>query len=104
MAWDPHVLAALLAAGAPVLCKRCKAIVDAETAVRPVVKGGRCVHVDYQSGPFADLVIKAVDGDYVTVGVLGWPDADDGALGRWWPRIMHGRRTFNRGELLMRGM
>lgn len=100
---DPGWLEAMQKAGAPVYCPRCKKIMDAEQAKIPCLPGYRAVHADYQRGPFADLVITQVSGERVTVSVLGWPDADDAVLARWWPPVMHGRRVFFRGELVMKG-
>ena len=106
LVYQPGILQQLRARGVPTYCPRCQKIVDAERAARPVVPRMRCVHVDYQGGPFSDLVITAVDGDQVTVSVLGFPDWDKAKLilARWWPGIMQGRRTFSRGELLMKGI
>jgi hypothetical protein len=105
LVYQPGILQQLRARGVPTYCPRCQKIVDAEQAARPVVPRMRCVHVDYQAGPFSDLFVKAVDGDRVTVGVLGLGTGVLPAyLTRWWPPIMHGRLTFSRGELLMKGI
>jgi hypothetical protein len=88
--------------GAYVYCKPCKKIVDAEIAARPCVKGARCVHVDYQRGPFADLVVREVDGDRVKVMVLGHPDGVPAGACAFHHTI--GREWYTRGELIMKGM
>lgn len=95
-----------------VYCRKCQAILDAEQAAAMVAPGVRCVHRCYASGPFSQLVVKSVEGDQVTVFLLGWPDPDDPAelirretmLARWWPGVMRGRREFARSELLMKGI
>lgn len=106
LVWQPGIVQGLHARGAGTYCQRCTKLNEAEEQGKPVVRNARCVHVDYQSGPFSDLVITAVDGDQVTVSVLGFPDRDkaEPVLARWWPGIMQGRRTFSRGELLMKGL
>lgn len=89
-------------------CERCKADVMREEQAKPVVVRARCVHVDLQRGPFSELVITKVEGDRITVAVLGLggTDAERQAeiTGRWWPGVMQGRREFSRNELLMRGL
>lgn len=60
-----------------------------------------CVHVDYQRGPFAQLVVREVQGDRVRVMTLGFPDGvPEGALA--WSHTVS-REWFTRGELLMTG-
>jgi hypothetical protein len=81
-------------------CRGCQAVVDREQAAIPCVRGARCVHASYQGGPFSGLVVKAVDGRFVTVTVPDCPGDD--VLARCWPPAMHGRRIFYRHELLMR--
>jgi hypothetical protein len=87
--------------GAGVYCKTCKPVVEAEQAARPCVAGARCVHVDYQRGPFADLVVREVRGDDVRVFVLGHPDGVPKSA----YAIHHtvGRQWFKRSELVMVG-
>jgi hypothetical protein len=87
--------------GAWVYCKKCRAIVEAEQAGRPCVKGSRCVHVDYQRGPFADLVVLEVRDDEVRVMVLGFPDGLPAGAYEFNHRLT--REWFTRGELLMIG-
>lgn len=99
----PGVAAGLRRAGAGAYCQRCERIVKAEEAATPCAPGTRCVHAAYQSGPFSQLIVKSVAGDQVTVVVLGFPDEGPDYAARWWPPRMAGRRTFSRGELLMRG-
>ena len=101
--FEPGVVAGLRRAGAGTYCTRCKKIVDAGQA-RPLARGSRCVHVQYQSGPFSQLIVSSVDGDQVTVFILGFPDREPDYSLRWWPPIMQGRRVFSRGELLATGM
>lgn len=36
--------------------------------------GDRVLHVDYQHGPFSDLIVKERDGDTLTVYPLGDPE------------------------------
>ncbi len=87
--------------GPEVYCRKCKKIVDAERARWLCVPGARCVHVDYPRGPFANLVVKAVDGDRVKCMVLGFPDGvPEGAYA-----FHHtvGREWYARGELIMAG-
>lgn len=99
----PGLAAGLRRAGAGTYCKRCQRIIAAEEAARPCVPGARCVHVQYQSGPFSQLVIEKAEYDRVTVFVLGFPE-DFAELARvFWPPCMQGRRVFARGELLMKG-
>jgi hypothetical protein len=84
-----------------VYCKRCKPIVEAEQAARPCVPGARCVHVSYPRGPFADRVVREVDGDRVKVMTLGFPDGvPEGAYA-----FHHtvGQEWFGRAELVMVG-
>ena len=92
----------------PLLCPKCKILAQREEAARPVVPNARCVHVDYQRGPYSDLYIVKVEGDLVTVGVTGTggmePERQAEILERFHPGIMHGRRVFHRNELLMRGL
>jgi hypothetical protein len=97
-------------AGAYVLCRTCRKRFDAEEAARPVAAGCRCVLRLYQSGPFADLFITAVDGDRIAVGVLGMAGVEParlrGMLGRWWPAGLWDRDplVFDRAELVMKGI
>lgn len=92
----------------PLYCERCKAAVMREEQRKPVTVNARCVHVDLQRGPFSELVITKVDGDRITVSVLGLggtdPERQAEMTGRWWPAIMRGRCVFSRNELLMRGL
>jgi hypothetical protein len=92
----------------PLLCPRCQDITRREEQSKPVVANARCVHVDYQRGPFSDLAIVKVDGSQVTVCVLGLggvePERQAEILKGIHPGVMHGRRTFHRNELLMRGL
>jgi hypothetical protein len=95
-------------AGAYLLCRTCQRRADAEEKARPVVPRARCLHRYYQRGPFSELVITKVEGDQVTVAVLGMGGTDDARqdeiLARWWPTSMQGRRCFYRYDLLMKGM
>jgi hypothetical protein len=97
-------------AGAYLLCGSCRKIADAEQAKRPVAVGARCVLRLWQSGPFADLFITAVDGDSITVGVLGLGGVEPGRvreiLGRCWPAGLWDRDplAFDRSELMMKGL
>lgn len=84
-------------------CKTCKPIVDAEIAKRPVELGARCVHVDYQRGPFADMVIREIDGDRIKVSYLGSPDGIPPTAVEFCPAVLS-RTWFARGELIMKGM
>jgi len=87
--------------GANTYCNPCRKIVEAEQAARPCVPGACCVHVDYQRGPFAQLVVREVQGDRVRVMTLGFPDGvPEGALA--WSHTVS-REWFTRGELLMTG-
>jgi|SRR5579859_7323169 len=78
-----------------VFCGPCRAIVEAEERARPCMPNRPCVHVDYQHGPFATLVVSDVHGDQVTVFALGFP----GQPVPFGP--LAGRSVFARGELLM---
>jgi hypothetical protein len=89
--------------GAWVYCAECKPIVGAEQAARPCVPGARAVHVDYQRGPFADMVVREVDGDRVKISRLGCPDGVPAGAHAFHPPTM-GRVWFTRGELIMQGM
>jgi hypothetical protein len=82
-------------------CKRCKPVVDAEIARRPCVPGARCVHVDYQRGPFADMVVREVDGTRVRVMHLGFPGGVPESA--WEFHHTTVREWFTRGELIMQG-
>lgn len=100
--FEPGVVQGLKRAGAPAYCEGCRKIADAEQAALPCLPGRRCVHVSYQAGPFADMVIEKVDGDQVSVMRLGFPDGvPAGARGHHWTI---GRERFARGELLMKGL
>jgi hypothetical protein len=83
-------------------CSKCKPIVDAEIARRPVELGARCVHVDYQRGPFSDMVIRKIDGDRIKVSYLGCPDGMPETAVAFCPAVL-GREWFTRGELIMKG-
>ncbi len=97
---------ALDSAGAYLLCRTCKARDDAEQGRRSVRTGDRCVLALYQSGPFSDLFVKSVDGDQVTIGILGMAGVPEERmrqiLSRWWPAGLWQRRTFTRAELRMK--
>jgi hypothetical protein len=85
-----------------VYCKTCKPVVDAEIAARPVEVGARCVHVSYQRGPFADMVIREIDGDRIKVSRLGAPDGVPGSAHAFHHTV--GMTWFRRDELIMKGM
>lgn len=87
--------------GANVYCDRCRKIVEAEQAARSCVPGTRCVHVDYQRGPFSDLVVREVAEDRVRVFVLGFPDGVPVTAHAFHHTV--GREWFTRGELLVVG-
>lgn len=99
---DPATARALQASGAGTHCTRCQPIVKAEQDANPCLPGRRCVHADYQRGPFAELVVTDVTDDRVTVVVLGVPDRPELA-DKFWPAGMRGRTVFARGELIMKG-
>jgi hypothetical protein len=99
---DPATARALQQAGGT-YCKTCDPIVKAEQAANPCLPGRRCRHVDYQRGPFADLVVTGVNGDQVAVHVLG-ASSNQRMADRFWPPVMRGRTVFNRGELIMKGL
>lgn len=84
-----------------VYCKKCKPIVESEQAARPVMTGARCVHVDYQRGPFADMIIREVDGDRIKVSRLGAPDGVPESA--WAFHHTVGQTWFTRAELIMKG-
>jgi len=87
--------------GANKYCNKCRSIVAAEQAARPCIKGARCVHVDYQRGPFSSRVVTEVRDDQVRVMTLGFPEGvPQGALDF---HYTVGREWFTRGELLMAG-
>lgn len=88
--------------GAPVYCGPCQAIVAAEEQARPCAPGDRAVHVDYQAGPFAEMVVREVRGDQVRCSRLGAPDGLPAAAQAFHPPTL-GREWFARGELLMTG-
>lgn len=87
--------------GPEVYCRKCKPIVNAERARRPCVPGARCVHVDYPRGPFADMVVREVDGARVRCMVLGFPDGVPESAWEFNHNI--GREWYTRGELIMTG-
>ncbi len=88
--------------GPQVYCRKCKPIVDAEIARRPCVPGARCAHVDYPRGPFADMIVREIDGDRVRVIRLGFPDGVPETA--WKFHHTAGREWYTRGELIMTGM
>lgn len=101
--------------GPIIYCRKCKPIVDREQAARAVAKNSQCVHVMLPRGPFSDLYVKAVEGEFVVVGCLGLngvdPERFEAILGTWWPAGMRvpsrqaGRSfRFRRSELLMKGI
>lgn len=85
-----------------VYCKKCTPVVDAEIAARPCVIGARAVHVDYQRGPFADMVVREVKDGRVRVSRLGAPDGVPASAVAFHHTI--GQQWFTRGELIMQGM
>lgn len=85
-----------------VYCKRCKRIVDAEIAARPCQPGARAVHIDYQRGPFADMVVREVKDGRVRVSRLGAPDGVPASAAAFHHTV--GQQWFTRGELVMKGM
>jgi hypothetical protein len=85
-----------------VYCGKCQKIVDAEQAARPAEVGARCVHADYQRGPFADMVIREIDGDRIKISYLGCPDGMPPTAVEFCPAVL-GREWFHRGELIMKG-
>lgn len=102
LAGEPSVVQAVQRTGAGTYCARCEPIVKAEEAAIPCLPGRRCVHVQYQRGPFAEMVITKVDGDQVTVMRLGFPDGVPAGAHGFHHTI--GRGQFTRGELLMKGL
>jgi hypothetical protein len=106
--WSPA--RSLPGEGPVIYCAKCRPIVDAEEARKPVVPGARCVLAMHPRGPFSDLFITAVDGDRVTVCVLGLGGVEPGRarelLAAWWPAGLWDRDplTFGRSELRMRGL
>ena len=100
----PHQLPAssgLPGDGPWVYCKTCKPIVDAEIARRPCEVGARCVHVDYQRGPFSDMVIREINGDRIRVSRLGAPDGIPRSAVTFHHTV--GQEWFTSGELIMKG-
>lgn len=102
LAFEPGIVQGLKRAGAPAYCAKCQVIADKEQAALPCLPGRRCVHVSYQSGPFAEMVITEVKDGQVSVMRLGFPDGvPERARGFHWTI---GRERFARGELIMRGL
>lgn len=87
--------------GPRVYCKKCKPVVDAEIARRPVKVGARCVHVDYQRGPFAGMVIREIKDGRVRISRLGAPDGVPLGADKFHHTV--GMTWFTRGELIMAG-
>jgi hypothetical protein len=88
--------------GAFVYCGPCGEIVKTEQDARPCVPGARAVHVDYQRGPFADMVVREVrDDGRVLVFRLGAPDGVPTSAVEFHHTV--GMTWFTRGELIMTG-
>lgn len=108
--WESKVEQSNKGSGGPyILCKTCQAREDKREAAVVVQKGTRCAHRLYLGGPFSDLVVTAVDGERVTVIVLGLggvaPERQREILGRWWPSWMLAKNfVFDRSELRMKGL
>lgn len=100
--FEPGVVQGLKRAGAPAYCKGCQVIADKEQSALPCAPGRRCVHVSYQSGPFAEMVVTEVDGDRVKVMRLGFPGGLPAGAGNFHHTI--GREWYPRSELLMKGL
>jgi hypothetical protein len=95
--------------GVSILCKTCQAREDKREAAVIVQKNTRCVLKLYPGGPFSDLYVSAVEGDRITVGVLGLggesPERVREILGRCWPvHLLDRGFVFHRSELWMRGL
>jgi hypothetical protein len=84
------------------LCGPCQKIARAEQAARPCVPGARAVHVDYQSGPFADMVVREVKDGKVRVSRLGAPDGVPESAVAFHHTV--GQMWFTCGELIMKGI
>jgi hypothetical protein len=95
--------------GVYILCKTCQAAEDKREAGVTVQRNTRCVHKLYPGGPFSDLVVTAVDGERITVAVVGLGGVADERrreiLGRWWPVFMlDSGFVFPRSDLRMLGL
>lgn len=85
-----------------VYCRKCKPIVEAEQDARPCQPGARAVHVDYQRGPFAGMVVREVKDGRVRCSRLGAPDGVPASAVAFHHTL--GMQWFTRGELIMKGM
>jgi hypothetical protein len=95
--------------GVYILCATCQAREDAREAGVPVQVGTRCVHKLRPGGVFSDLVVTAVDGDRITVAVVGLGGESDERkneiLRRCWPEFLcNSDLVFLRSELRMKGL
>jgi hypothetical protein len=95
--------------GVYILCKTCQTAEDKREAGVTVQRNTRCVHKLYPGGPFSDLVVTAVDGERITVAVVGLGGVADERrreiLGRWWPVFMlDSGFVFPRSDLRMLGL
>jgi hypothetical protein len=95
--------------GVYIFCKTCQAKEDKREAAVVVQKNTRCVHKLYPGGAFSDLVVTAVDGERITVAVLGLggvePERQREILGQCWPGfLLSSNFVFPRSDLLMKGL
>jgi hypothetical protein len=108
--WTPERLNhANITFGVYILCKPCQAREDKREAAVVVQKNTRCVHRLYPDGPFSDLVVTAVEGERVTVAVLGLGGTSDERkreiLGQCWPGfLLSSNFVFPRSDLRMIGL
>jgi hypothetical protein len=95
--------------GVYILCKTCQAREDAREAGVPVLAGTRCVHKLRPGGVFSDLVVAAVNGDQITVAVVGLggqtEEQKNEIIRRCWPEFLcNSGLVFLRSELHMKGV
>jgi hypothetical protein len=95
--------------GVYIYCKACQDKDDKREAAVVVQKNTRCVHKLYPGGPFSDLVVTAVEGERITVVVLGLGGTSEERkreiLGRCWPGfLLSSNFVFPRSDLRMLGL
>jgi hypothetical protein len=91
-------------------CGKCRRAEEKREAAVTVQKGARCRLRSWPSGPFADLVVTAVDGDRITVASLGLggvPAEEQRVIlarAGWPARIIDAGFVLTRADLHMEGL
>lgn len=111
--WESRLRYADSHFGVYTLCRSCEEKEVKREAKVVVQPGTRCTHRMYQGGPFSELVVTAVDGEFVTVAPIGLvgetPERARKLLHRTWPLFLldnqpEDRLVFRRADLKMRGL